>query len=52
MLFFHIDIELKGCAAGRDFQLGRIAMLTDSPALVDTLVSVLRVHETSLSRIS
>ena len=52
MLFYDIDIELNKFAADRDLQLERIAMLTDSPTLVDTLVSVPRAHETSLCRIS
>ena len=45
---YDIDIELKQFAAGLGLQLERIAMLNDSPALIDTLVSVLRAHESSL----
>jgi len=45
---YDIDIELKQFAAGRGLQLERIEMLNDSPALVDTLVSVLRAHESAL----
>jgi len=52
VLCYDIDIELKECAADRRFQLERIAMLTDSPTLVDTRVSVPKAHETSLCRIS
>ena len=47
MLFYDIDIELKQFAADRGLQLERVAMLNDSPALVDTLVSVLKAHESS-----
>ena len=42
------DIELKQFAAGLGIQLERIAMLNDSPALLDTLISVLTAHESSL----
>lgn len=49
---YDIDIELKQFAAGRNLQIERIAMLNDSPALVDTLASVLRAHESSLCSIS
>jgi ferrochelatase len=42
------DIELKQFAAGRELQLERIAMLNDSPGLIDTLASVLTAHESSL----
>ena len=49
MLFY--DIELKQYAAGQGLQLERIAMLNDSPALVGTLASVLRAHESSLRSI-
>jgi hypothetical protein len=52
VLCYDIDIELKECAADRELQLERIAMLTDSPTLVDRWVSVPRAHETSLCRIS
>ncbi|MCI0427205.1 MAG: ferrochelatase [Nitrospiraceae bacterium] len=45
---YDIDIELKRFAAGRGLQLERIAMLNDSAALIDTLVSVLTAHESSL----
>ena len=45
---YDIDIELKRFAASRGLQLERIAMLNDSPALIDTLASVLRAHESSL----
>lgn len=49
---YDIDIELKRFAATRSLQLERIAMLNDSPALIDTLASVLRAHESSLCSIS
>ena len=49
---YDIDIELKQFAAGRGLQLERIAMLNDSAALIDTLASVLKAHESSLSSIS
>lgn len=45
---YDIDIELKQFAAGREPQLERIAMLNDSPGLIDTLASVLTAHESSL----
>ena len=49
---YDIDIELKQFAAGRGLQLERVAMLNDSPVLIDTLASVLRAHESSLCRTS
>ncbi len=45
---FDIDIELKQWATSKDMQLERIAMLNDSPALVETLADVLAAHESSL----
>lgn len=45
---YDIDIELKQLAARQGMQLERIAMLNAAPALVDTLASVLAVHESSL----
>jgi ferrochelatase len=45
---YDIDIELKQFAAGRGLQLERIAMLNDSPGLIDTLTSVLTAHESAL----
>lgn len=47
-MLYDIDIELKQFAAGQDLQLERIAMLNDSPGLIDTLASVLTAHESSL----
>ena len=44
---YDIDIELKQYSASRGLQLERIAMLNDSPALIDTLASVLKAHESS-----
>ncbi|MDH4187699.1 MAG: ferrochelatase, partial [Nitrospira sp.] len=49
---YDIDIELKRLAAGMGLQLERIAMLNDSTALIDTLISVLQAHESSLCSIS
>lgn len=46
---FDIDIELKQLARSRGMQLERMAMLNDSPALVETLLDVLAAHESSLS---
>jgi len=45
---FDIDIELKQLAMSKGMQLERIAMLNDSPALVDTVFDVLAAHESSL----
>ncbi|MGH6894330.1 MAG: ferrochelatase [Dongiaceae bacterium] len=45
---YDIDIELKQLAAGRGIQLERIAMLNDSPAMIEILVSVLAAHESAL----
>ncbi len=46
---YDIDIELKQLAQQRGLQLERIAMLNDSPAMIDTLADVLAAHETSLA---
>jgi len=46
---YDIDIELKQLAARRGMQLERMAMLNDSPALIETLIGVLAAHEASLS---
>ena len=46
---YDIDIELKQLAAGRGMQLERIAMLNDSPALIETLVDVLAAHKSALT---
>lgn len=45
---YDIDIELKQVAASRSIQLERIAMLNDSSAMVEILVSVLAAHEPAL----
>lgn len=45
---FDIDIELKQLAASKGMQLERMAMLNDSPALVEILLDVLAPHESSL----
>jgi ferrochelatase len=44
---FDIDIELKQLAMSKGIQLERMAMLNDSPALVETLLDVLAAHESS-----
>lgn len=44
---FDIDIELKQLAASKGMQLERMAMLNDSPALVEILFDVLAAHESS-----
>jgi ferrochelatase len=46
---YDIDIELKQLAQIHGMQLERIAMLNDSPAMIDTLADVLAAHEASLS---
>jgi len=45
---FDIDIELKQLAANKSMHLERMAMLNDSPALIETLRDVLTAHESSL----
>ena len=45
---FDIDIELKQLATIKGMLLERMPMLNDSPALVETLLNVLAVHESSL----
>src|SRR6185437_6018451 len=45
---FDIDIELKQLATNKGLHLERIAMLNDSPALIETLRDVLAAHESSL----
>jgi ferrochelatase len=45
---YDIDIELKQLATSKGMQLERIAMLNDSPALVDTLLDLVAAHESSL----
>lgn len=44
---FDIDIELKQLAVNKGIRLERIAMLNDSPALIETLCDVLMAHESS-----
>ena len=44
---FDIDIELKQLAADKGMRLERIAMLNDSPVLIETLLDVLATHESS-----
>jgi len=46
---YDIDIELRQLARKQGMQLERIAMLNDSPALVETLVDVLSAHESTLT---
>lgn len=45
---FDIDIELKQLAVGKGLHLERMAMLNDSPAMLETLRDVLATHESSL----
>ena len=45
---FDIDIELKQLAVSKGMHLERMAMLNDSPALIETLRNVLATHESSL----
>ncbi len=44
---FDIDIELRQVAVNKGMQLERMAMLNDSPALLQTLHNVLASHESS-----
>lgn len=45
---FDIDIELKQLAVRNGMHLERMAMLNDTPALIETLRNVLATHESSL----
>lgn len=45
---FDIDIELKQLAVNKGIRLERMAMMNDSPALIETLREVLAAHESSL----
>ena len=45
---FDIDIELKHLARSKGMQLERMAMLNNSPALVEILFDVLAAHESSI----
>lgn len=45
---FDIDIELKQFAARQGMRLERIAMLNDSPAMIDILADLVAAHESSL----
>ncbi|MGC4096310.1 MAG: ferrochelatase [Nitrospira sp.] len=45
---FDIDIELKQLAIKKGMHLERMAMLNDSPALIETLHDVLTGHESAL----
>jgi len=44
---FDIDIELKQVATSKGMQLERIAMLNDSPPLVEALFDIVAAHESS-----
>ena len=46
---YDIDIELRQLAVERGMQLERIAMLNDSPAMIEILLDVLAAHESSLT---
>lgn len=45
---FDIDIELKQLAMNKHMHLERMAMLNDTPVLIETLRDVLTTHESSL----
>ncbi len=45
---FDIDIELRQRAVRHGMQLERMAMLNDSPAMIDLLTDILKAHESSL----
>lgn len=45
---FDIDIELKQLVVKNGMQLERMAMLNDSPALIETLLDIVTAHELSL----
>ena len=47
-VLYDIDIELKQRANANGMQLERIPMLNASPALIETLASVVETHESSL----
>ncbi|HXV68586.1 MAG TPA: ferrochelatase [Nitrospira sp.] len=49
---FDIDIELKQLALTKGMQLERIAMLNDSPALVEALCDIVVAHESALPLLS
>ena len=51
-MLFDIDIELKQLATSKGMQLERMAMLNDSPALVETLLDVLAAYESALCILS
>lgn len=44
-VLFDLDIELKQAAAAKQMHLERMPMLNASPALVDTLLSVVKAHQ-------
>jgi ferrochelatase len=46
---YDIDIELKQYAQAHGIRLERIAMLNDSPALIEILANVVAEHESSLT---
>lgn len=46
---FDIDIELKQLATNLGMQLERMPMLNAAPALIETLVSVIEAHQSSLA---
>ncbi len=47
---FDIDIELKQLATKAGMQLERVPMLNASPALIETLVSVIESHQSLLAQ--
>jgi ferrochelatase len=44
---YDIDIELRQLAVNKGMRLERIAMLNDSPALIETLRDILAAHVSS-----
>lgn len=44
---YDIDIELRQLAVGKGMRLERIAMLNDSPALIETLHDIVAAHDSS-----
>ena len=46
---YDIDIELKQLAGKQGMQLERIAMLNDSPAMIDILADVIAAHASTLT---
>jgi ferrochelatase len=47
-VLYDVDIDLKRRAVSKGMHLERIAMLNASPALIETLASVLEEHQASV----